>query len=249
MVPEVVLDIEPSGDSALLVHARGGDREARWTAVTELRDRLTADPFDGYRDLVSTFEHLFVSYDCLRTDHETAAAWLTRLRALPGPPQGLRLPRLFVVPAVFGDEYGPDLLEVADRAGLSETAVVDALLGTDHLIRFVGAAMEPMTSLDGRLGTVPRRRVPRPRVPAGSVSLASLDLAVYPFDSPGGWQIVGRTPLRLCGVHRDPPAPYEPGDRVRFERLDPARWDELAGADLHAHGDSSERAAPTGAGT
>lgn len=115
---------------------------------------------------------------------------------------------------------GPDLGEVAALTGMSEKDVVAAHTGTPWIVAFSGFApgFAYLTGGDRRLH-VPRRSSPRPSVPAGAVGLAGEFSGIYPRSSPGGWQVIGRTPMELFDVHHDPPALLRPGMRVRFEAL------------------------------
>ena len=142
-------------------------------------------------------------------------ALLHRLRTQPdgGPAAAAGTVQLDVV---FD---GPDLAEVAERAGRPVAAVVEELTGTELEVAFGGFApgFGYLTGLPPHL-QVPRRRTPRTRVPAGSVALAGPYAGVYPQTSPGGWQLVGRTDAVLFDPDRDPPALLRPGVRVRFHR-------------------------------
>jgi len=115
---------------------------------------------------------------------------------------------------------GPDLADVAAHTGLTEAEVVARHTATTWTVAFAGFApgFGYLTGGDPGL-EVPRRETPRTRIPAGSVGLAGRFSGVYPHDSPGGWQIIGSTPLRMWDLDRDPPALLTPGVRVRFEEV------------------------------
>lgn len=117
---------------------------------------------------------------------------------------------------------GPDLAEVAALAGLTIDEVVTAHTGSRWRVAFFGFSpgFAYLTGGDPRL-RVPRRREPRTRVPAGAVALAGDQAAVYPRESPGGWQLIGTTDAVLWDEHRDPPSLFRPGDVVRFVAVDP----------------------------
>ena len=117
----------------------------------------------------------------------------------------------------YGGPDGPDLEVVAELTGLTPRAVVEAHAGVTYRALFLGFA--PGFAYLGVLPperVVPRRLAPRVRVPAGSVALAGEQTAVYPLESPGGWQLIGRTSAVLWDPRRDPPASIQPGDAVRF---------------------------------
>ena len=137
--------------------------------------------------------------------------------------------RLRTIPVVYGGELGPDLADVAVLTGLSEAEVVERH-AAELRVLFDGVApgFADLGDLPDEL-RVPRLDTPRTRTPAGSVAIAGPMSGVYPATLPGGWRIIGRTPIALFDPHRDSPAYLMPGDRVRFERIDPEEWDGRSG--------------------
>ena len=117
----------------------------------------------------------------------------------------------------YGGSEGEDLRDVADACGLREEEAIAIHAAATYLVSFVGflPGFAYLDGLDERLHR-PRRAQPRARVPAGSVAIAGVQSAVYPFDSPGGWHIIGRTAQRMFDPQREPAALLQPGDRVRF---------------------------------
>jgi len=214
------LTIGPYGDSALLVRAVStgpADREACWRTVQDLADALTGAA--GVADLVATYDSLLVEFDCATTDHDEVAALV---RATGPAEAGTRPSTVFEVPVRYGGEDGPDLAGVAEQLGISPAEVVERHGAAEWTVRFLGApAGAPM--LDGSApngsglpGPVRRHPSPRARVPAGSVALSGVQGVIYPVAAPGGWQLIGRTPLRFVDPTRWPHVPYRPGDRFRF---------------------------------
>ena len=195
----------PCGDRALLLEVADG------AAVAALRTALERSPLPGQLELVPAARTVLVRLDRAPADPDRAL--LHRLRTQPdgGPAAAAGTVQLDVV---FD---GPDLAEVAERAGRPVAAVVEELTGTELEVAFGGFApgFGYLTGLPPHL-QVPRRRTPRTRVPAGSVALAGPYAGVYPQTSPGGWQLVGRTDAVLFDVDRDPPALLSPGTRVRL---------------------------------
>ncbi|MEN3356446.1 MAG: 5-oxoprolinase (ATP-hydrolyzing) subunit [Mycobacteriales bacterium] len=238
----VRLEIAPYGDSAVLATAVGGDDEQRWRAVHRLADLLPAAAGLG---VVATYDSLLVEFDCELTSHREVTAELRGAAArlgeradgwagggaggptdgrVGGGPAGAvaaPAPRTFHVPVAYGGEHGPDLPAVAAELGLPVDEVVRLHSATPWTVRFLGApAGAPMLDGSPFPAPVPRRRRPRTRVPAGSVAVAGLQAVVYPVPSPGGWQLIGRTPLRLIDIDRVPHVAYRPGDVMRFVPVD-----------------------------
>lgn len=125
--------------------------------------------------------------------------------------------RLIEIPVIYGGEYGPDLTEVARHTGLSEHQVVERHAEADYIVYFIGfqPGFPYLGGLPASLAT-PRRAEPRLEVPAGSVGIGGGQTGIYPLPTPGGWQIIGRTDIRLFDPQRQPATLLQPGDRVRF---------------------------------
>jgi inhibitor of KinA len=240
--------IEPLGDRALLVHLGDTIDEATLERVREGRARLA--PLPGVRDVVAGYATLAVHYDprlvagAGRTSRETAHATMEAMveRALAaGGRAAPEAPRLVEVPVRYGGADGPDLDEVARHHGIDAGEVVARHVEGTYVVHVIGfvPGFPYLGGLDPRLAT-PRRATPRTLVPAGSVGIGGAQTGVYPIASPGGWQLIGRTPLRLFDARRDPPALLRVGDRVRFRAVDAAEMAEIERA-------VSARAAPTDA--
>jgi inhibitor of KinA len=214
--------LEPLGDRAVLV--RLGDRveEGTHRRVRALCDRLEAARVPGVVDVVPAFASVALHLDpaALRPDGSPVpAALAAALEAAleeplvsPEPPS-----RVVELPVRYGGEAGPDLEEVARRAGLSPEEAVALHAGAEYRVHALGflPGFPYLGGLPERLAT-PRRATPRERVPAGSVAIGGSQAGVYPFASPGGWNVIGHTPLRLFRPEADPPALLRVGDRVRF---------------------------------
>ncbi|HLI28656.1 MAG TPA: 5-oxoprolinase subunit PxpB [Chloroflexota bacterium] len=216
--------VAPAGDAAVLVTL--GERidpalNARVHALAEALRPLpwVDDAIPGYASLLLEYDPLAVSYA------EVEAAVHAALDALPAAPR--REGRLRQVPTVYGGEYGPDLEAVAARVGLAPEEVVRLHAGTVQRVYFLGFA--PGHPYMGDLPPVlalPRLPTPRTAVPAGAVAIAGGQTVIYPFSFPGGWHILGRTPLRLFDPEREPPAYFQPGDRVQFVPIPPTAWSD-----------------------
>ncbi|WP_214416197.1 5-oxoprolinase subunit B family protein [Sphaerisporangium fuscum] len=192
------------GDGAVLVELAGSEE------VLALYQAFAPGPPEGVTDVVPAARTLLIRFEPpARPDTVEAAV----LRARPGGGTR-RAAGEVVVPVVYD---GADLTDVASLVGLSEREVVEAHTGTPWTVAFSGFApgFGYLVGGDPRL-VVPRRRESRVRVPAGSVALAAGYSAVYPGESPGGWQLIGRTELTVWDVAADPPALLLPGTLVRF---------------------------------
>jgi KipI family sensor histidine kinase inhibitor len=133
------------------------------------------------------------------------------------------------IPICYEAEFGLDLDDIGQRTGLGTDEVIQRHLHSDFQVLMVGFA--PGHPYLGGLApslSVPRRSAPRVKMPCGAVAIANAQCVVYPFEIPGGWSVVGRTPLRVFDAARERPSLFEPGDRVRFERIDRDAYNALA---------------------
>ena len=137
--------------------------------------------------------------------------------------------RRFVLPVAYGGEFGPDLIGLAEARKVTVAEIIRRHAEREHPIFCMGFApgFPFLGNLDPILHT-PRRNTPRPAVPAGSVAIGGRQTGVYPTAMPGGWHLIGRCPLRLFDVTRDPPVAYRPGDSIQFEPIDLGEFQRLA---------------------
>ncbi len=170
----------------------------------------------GVRDVVSTYRSVAVHFDPLTLDIETVRDTLTRAADAP---QTLSEGKTVVIPVQYGGEMGPDLRAVAAFAGMTPDEVVARHAGARYRVFMLGflPGFAYLGTVDEAIA-VPRHATPRVKVPGGSVGIAGRQTGVYPRDSPGGWQLIGRTPMSLFDPHRTPAALVVPGDTVRFVR-------------------------------
>ena len=201
---------------------------ARCVAVAEgLRRRR----LHGVRDVVEAFATVTVHFDPRLGDVDEISAALRRLAAESAgtadraPVSSRREIRL---PVCYGGAHGPDLAAVARFARCSGAEVVQRHCGVRYRVYMLGfqPGFAYMGAVDPRIAA-PRRREPRVAVPAGSVGIAARQTGVYPVASPGGWQLIGRTPLRLFEMARSEPFLLSAGDLVRFEPVDEASYARL----------------------
>lgn len=210
------------GDSGLLVAVAGPDADARWWAAQSLADSLWSTRPTGLVDLLASYAHVFVAFDPLVTDHARMRVAVQRASSASGM-RGTS--RCFVVPVVYGGEHGPDLAGVAEELGVSAATYIADHTATPWVVRFCGAPVgAPMMDGGRARASVARRAHPRTRVAPGSVAVSGLQSTIYPVASPGGWRLIGRTPVRLADAARDPIVCYRPGDTLRFVAIDVRDW-------------------------
>jgi inhibitor of KinA len=223
-----VSDVPPRvsryGDAALLVEY-GSAIDARVNArVLAAADALRRRRVPGMRDIVPAFASLAVHFDPLSAAVDDVEAAVTDVLASePGSVvEAVTRPPL-EIPVCYGGAFGPDLDAVAAWSGCSADEVVAIHSEPTYRVFMLGflPGFAYLGTVDGRIA-MPRHPAPRTQVAAGSVGIAGQQTGVYPLDSPGGWQIIGRTPLNLFDARRTPPARIRPGGFVRFVPISPA---------------------------
>ena len=226
------MQITPMGDSAMLAEVGTTADDATLDRVLAVARVLAAALLPGVTDIVPAFTTVTVHYDLTRIPAgpgapvARVAEWL-RLTAATAKPAKRASGHEVEVPVCYGGDFGPDLAAVARRAGVSEMEVVKLHTGVRYRVAAVGFApgFPYLLGLPTQL-QMPRRASPRVSVPAGSVGIGGAQTGVYPNTTPGGWQLIGRTPLQFFRPEAKPPALLYPGDFVRFRAIPPELWPE-----------------------
>ena len=172
---------------------------------------------DGVRDLVPTYRSLLVNYDPRVTTFDALGERLADLETRPRRTRRHRRRAWSRSRPPTAATFGPDLPFVAEHAGLTEDEVVAIHSGANYLVYMMGFS-PGFTYLGGMSERIaaPRLKTPRTAIPAGSVGIAQQQTGIYPVESPGGWQLIGRTPVSLFDPSRHPPVVVEAGDYIRF---------------------------------
>jgi len=213
------------GDRSLLVELGEEISPATNGMVQDLLQRLEAAAIQGIRELAPGYRSLLVTYDPLAV---SPAELQSRITTIAGNTRRLSAPvaKIVTVPVVYGGTGGPDLETVAAHLQIGAEEVVRLHTGTAYRVYLIGfmPGFPYMGELPAALA-VPRCRTPRTRVPKGSVGIAQRQTGIYPVESPGGWQIIGWTPIELFDPHRQPPSLLDMGDTVKFEAIRPEEVD------------------------
>ena len=204
------------GDRALIIEL--GDRISPELnqRVRKLALVLDDSSLEGMQEIVPTYRSLLIIYDPLKIG---LAKLQRRIEDLQKKIDEIQIPepKTAEIPVVYGSEYGPDLDWVAQFHKISPKEAIRLHSGTTYQVYMIGfnPGFPYLGELPERLVT-PRRETPRTLIPAGSVGIAQKQTGIYPAESPGGWQIIGRTPLKLFDPSQSPPTLLAMGDWVRF---------------------------------
>lgn len=219
--------VVPCGDSAVTAVFPGGISAENTEKVRALSAAIEKRRIAGVTGTIPAYSSLTVCYDPLRLSGARIARIVGRLAERTQTAKAEKK-TVHLIPVLYGGAYGEDLPFVARCAGLScgEAAALHA--GTDYLIHMIGflPGFAYLGGLDERLA-VPRLDSPRAVIPAGSVGIGGGQTGIYPVSSPGGWRLIGRTPLRMYDPDRDPPVLYRPGEYIRFVPVDESAFAEM----------------------
>jgi len=220
------MQLEPLGDSAVTVTLGTGIDENTLAAVLAFAQALTAAKPPGISDVVAAYATVTVFYDPHffvgpgADPYQEVCAFITSCAGYFERPSAPRVAQVVEIPVCYASTFAPDLEEVAAHARMSVADVVGLHSGADYLVYAIGftPGFPYLGGLPEALA-IPRRSTPRTHVPAGSVAIGGQQTGIYPVDSPGGWHIIGRTPLPIFRPAADPAALLRPGDRVRFKPI------------------------------
>jgi len=238
------MEIAPLGDSGLIVRVRERFEDAPGETLDEVLrvfQLLQRAVIPGVIELAPAYTSVGVFFDPIAYIRSNGAAngvfdeLATRIRSAIIPASKLhrrrratRGPRLIEIPVCYDPEFGIDLDRVAEHTKLSEREIVDLHSTSEYRVACIGfvPGFTFLAGLPRNLAT-PRRDVPRKEIPPGSVGIGGAQTGIYPLRSPGGWNLIGRTPLKLFDATKDPPTLVSPGDRVRFRAITREEFESL----------------------
>lgn len=226
----------PLGDSAVLIQFEDIVSEKVHRLVTAMARRLEKNPFPGWIECIPSYTSLAVYYDYDKIGKpdgfDTVFAYVCsmldeRMEEEAGE-KDITKYEVVDIPVCYGGDYGPDLDEVAQKNRLSPMDVIRIHSGQDYLIYAIGFApgFPYVGGIPEQIAT-PRKQTPRLLIPAGSVGIAGTQTGIYPIETPGGWQIIGRTPLALFRPEAEPPTLLKSGQYIRFRPIQAEEYEQI----------------------
>jgi KipI family sensor histidine kinase inhibitor len=217
-----------SGDSCIVLEFGKKISPEINMKVLNMFNSLNEANINGVTEIIPTYRSLYINYDPLLIQLEDLK---NRIRETQKCSKKIEFSstRVVEIPTLYGGKYGPDLLFVAEYHQISPSEVVDIHTSKDYLVYMLG--FTPGFAYLGELSNIistPRLETPRLKVPAGTVAIAGTQTGIYPVESPGGWRLLGRTPIELFNPYKDPPALLKPSDHVRFIQIDEDEYKNIS---------------------
>ncbi|WP_339210639.1 5-oxoprolinase subunit PxpB [Aeribacillus sp. FSL K6-8210] len=219
--------IQPLGDTGIIIQFGTEISEAIYQQIRQYVYRLEQIRIEGIVEWVPAYTTLAVFYRPNIISYDELSQKLLKIgekiESMPVPD-----PIVIEIPTLYGKEAGPDIQFVAETNGLSEEEVVKIHSSSDYLIYMIGfvPGFPYLGGMDKRIAA-PRKKTPRSRIPAGSIGIAGEQTGIYPLETPGGWQIIGRTPVKLYDPQKQDPILLKAGDYIRFVPITEREYEKI----------------------
>lgn len=218
-----------AGDKSIVVEFGDLISEEINKKVVSLMEAIENSAINDFIDeMIPTYRSLMINYNPLKIDFDSL---LKEVKLLEKniKSSGAIKKNIIEIPVLYGGEYGPDIENVAKHNNLSIEEVIKIHIEKEYLIYMLGftPGFPYLGGMDERIET-PRLKIPRTKIPGGSVGIASKQTGVYPIDSPGGWQLIGRTPLKLYDPDKESPILLKAGNYIKFIPITKEEFDKLS---------------------
>ncbi|MGR6117799.1 5-oxoprolinase subunit PxpB [Aeribacillus composti] len=219
--------IQPLGDTGIIIQFGTEISEAIYQQIRQYVYWLEQSCIEGIVEWVPAYTTLAVFYRPNIISYDELSQKLLKIGekigSMPVPD-----PIVIEIPTLYGKEAGPDIQFVAETNGLSEEEVVKIHSSSDYLIYMIGfvPGFPYLGGMDKRIAA-PRKKTPRSRIPAGSIGIAGEQTGIYPLETPGGWQIIGRTPVKLYDPQKQDPTLLKAGDYIRFVPITEREYEKI----------------------
>lgn len=218
----------PAGDRSIVMEFGNSISPLINAKIRNMVKSIDETNTKGITEVIPTYRSIQIIYDPLETGFDELVNSLKQLESsmVDGDVGQIRIVE---IPTVYGGEYGPDIEFVAEHNNLSVEEVINIHTSSDYLLYMLGftPGFGYLGGMSEKIAT-PRLQVPRTKIPAGSTGIAGTQTGIYPIDSPGGWQLIGRTPVKLYDPLGDPPVLLNAGDYIRFVHVSEKEYLNIA---------------------
>ena len=217
-----------SGDKGLVVEFGNEISEAVNKKVRNLYLAIHKSQISGIYEMIPTYRSLLIQYNPIEIEVNKLIEILVEIENSLDSID-LPKPRIIEIPTIYGGEFGEDLKFVSEHSGMSENEVIKIHSSVDYRIYMLGFSpgFPYLGGMSEKIET-PRLKTPRTKIPAGSVGIAGKQTGIYPMESPGGWQLIGRTPLKLYNPKSETPIILQAGDYIRFVPIEKAEYKNIS---------------------
>jgi KipI family sensor histidine kinase inhibitor len=216
-----------AGDRALVVEFGNKISEDINSRVRSMMIAVERENIEGIIEITPTYRSLMIHYNPMKISYSKL---LTDLKILEKKLKDIDipLPEIIEIPVLYNGENGPDIINVAEYNNITTQEVIDIHSSREYLIYMLGftPGFPYLGGMDERIST-PRLGTPRTKINSGSIGIAGSQTGIYPIDSPGGWQIIGKTPLNLYDAFRDPPILLDPGNYIKFVPVNLSEYNSI----------------------
>ena len=217
----------PAGDKSLIIEFGDSIKPEINKKIREMYIAIEKSDLEGIQELIPTYRSLLLSYNPLKLKYGELCCKLREYEENLGESDS-EPAKVVKIPTIYGGEYGPDLEFVSTHCNLSIDEVIEIHSSQNYLIYMLGftPGFPYLGGMSDKLET-PRLKTPRTKIPGGSVGIAGKQTGIYPIDSPGGWQLIGITPVKLYDPFAEPPVLLNSGDYVRFVPIDEKEYKSI----------------------
>jgi KipI family sensor histidine kinase inhibitor len=218
--------ILPAGDKAVVVEYGNEISEECNKRVLNLYSALKRQDVTGITSIIPTYRSLLIKYEPLKLTVDDLTALIAKSDMSTSVEKFK--PKVIEIPVAYGGDFGPDLEFVAEYHNMTPEEVIKIHTGSAYRIYMLGFTMgfAYLGGMSEKIAT-PRLEKPRTEIPAGSVGIAGSQTGIYPVTSPGGWRLIGKTPVKLYDPHREKPILLEAGNYIKFVRITPDEFHEI----------------------
>ncbi|WP_077603862.1 5-oxoprolinase subunit B family protein [Oceanobacillus sojae] len=214
------------GDAAICISFSEIFTENAWMKTHALSAKLKEGNYEWVLSIIPTYTTVIIHYNIMVMDKETVIEIIKKAIDQLEPESVTQKRDTHFLPVVYGGEFGPDLPMIAKRLNMTEEEVIQTHINSSsQLLSFTSPAGQPLMGKSEIPDSIPRMETPYVKIPKGTIAIVGSQTTIYTKETPGGWRLIGRTPLQVTTPEQIPPSPFKIGDLIQFFRIDEKEWD------------------------